>query len=183
MDPSRRRFIALAGASATVAFWPRLPAFAAMQGADTRLVVVLLRGGLDSLHALPPVGDPDYLRLRGDLAVTDALPATAGFGLHPSLAFASRLFAARQLLPVVAIAPPYRGRSHFEAQDNVENGADASQHLQTGWLNRAASLMSGSDALAVAAVAPLSARGPGRVRTWSPPFTDDVDPTLLQRLR
>jgi uncharacterized protein (DUF1501 family) len=183
MDPSRRRFLALAGASATLAAWPRLPALGMSRDDDTRLLVVLLRGGLDALHALPPVGDPDYLRLRGELAVTDALPAGGGFGLHPSLAFASRLFAMRQLLPVVAIAPPYRGRSHFEAQDNVENGGDATTHLQTGWLNRAAAAMTGREALAIAAVAPLSARGPGRVRTWSPPFAEDIDPTLLQRLQ
>jgi uncharacterized protein (DUF1501 family) len=43
--------------------------------------------------------------------------------------------------------------------------------------------MSASDALAIAAVAPLSARGPGRVRTWSPPFAGDVDPLLMQRLQ
>jgi uncharacterized protein (DUF1501 family) len=183
MDPSRRRFLALAGASATVAAWPRLPAFGMSRTDDTRLLVVLLRGGLDALHALPPIDQPDYLRLRGPLAVTDALPAGGGFGLHPSLAFASRLFAARELLPVVAIAPPYRGRSHFEAQDNVENGADASTRLQTGWLSRAAAVMSARDALAIAAVAPLSARGPGRVRTWSPPFAGDVEPMLMQRLQ
>jgi uncharacterized protein (DUF1501 family) len=183
MDPSRRQFLAIAGASATLAAWPRLPAFGMSRDDDSRLLVVLLRGGLDALHALPPVDDPDYPRLRGELAVTDGLPLGGGFALHPSLAFASRLYAARQLLPVVAIAPPYRGRSHFEAQDNVESGGGASTHLQTGWLNRAAAVMSGREALAIAAVAPLSARGPGHVRTWSPPFADDVDPMLLQRLQ
>ncbi|WP_133479504.1 DUF1501 domain-containing protein [Cognatilysobacter segetis] len=183
MDPSRRRVLAFAGASATLAAWPRLPALGASRDDDTRLLVVLLRGGLDGLHALPPVDDPDYRRLRGALAVPDALPANGGFGLHPSLAFASTLFASRQLLPVVAIAPPYRGRSHFEAQDNVESGSDAATHLPTGWLSRAAGVMAGPDALAIAAVAPLSARGPGRVRTWSPPFADEVEPMLLERLQ
>ncbi|GAB1596339.1 DUF1501 domain-containing protein [Lysobacter claricitrinus] len=185
MDASRRRFLAVAGASASLALWPRLPSFAgALRGnGDARFVVVLLRGGLDALHALPPVGDPDYLRLRRDLAVTDALPLGGGFGLHPSLSFASQLYASKQFMPVVAIAPPYRGRSHFEAQDNVESGGDASAHLQTGWLSRTSASMTGADALAVASVAPLSARGPGHVRTWSPPFADDVDPMMLQRLQ
>ncbi|WP_133499673.1 DUF1501 domain-containing protein [Cognatilysobacter terrigena] len=185
MDASRRRFLALAGASASLALWPRLPTFAgALRGNDdARFVVVLLRGGLDALHALPPLDDPDYVRLRRDLAVVDALPLSGGFGLHPSLAFASQLYASRQLLPIVAIAPPYRGRSHFEAQDNVESGGDASAHLQTGWLSRTSAAMTGTDALAVASVAPLSARGPGHVRTWSPPFADDVDPMMLERLK
>ncbi|AXK71538.1 DUF1501 domain-containing protein [Lysobacter sp. TY2-98] len=185
MDPSRRRFLAVAGASASLALWPRLPSFAgALRGNDdVRFIVVLLRGGLDALHALPPVDDPDYARLRRDLAVTDALKLGGGFGLHPSLAFASQLYASKQFLPVVAIAPPYRGRSHFEAQDNVESGGDASAHLQTGWLSRTSAAMAGAEALAVASVAPLSARGPGHVRTWSPPFADDVDPMMLQRLQ
>ncbi|GAB6195717.1 DUF1501 domain-containing protein [Lysobacter xanthus] len=182
MDPTRRALLKFAGTGAALALWPRAPAFAGA-GADTRLVVVLLRGGLDALHALPPVGDPDYARLRGDLAVADALPIGGGFGLHPSLAFAAQLQAAHQLLPVVAIAPPYRGRSHFEAQDNVENGGGAASHLQSGWLSRAAGAMAGPRALAVAAVPPLSARGPGRVETWSPPFVEAVDPQLMQRLK
>ena len=181
MDIGRRRFLQVAGAGATLAVWPRLPALAST--GDSRLLVVLLRGGLDALHALPPVDDPDYIRLRGALAVTDARRASGGFGLHPALGFASTLFAARQFLPVVAIAPPYRGRSHFEAQDNVESGGDAAAHLRTGWLSRAAAVMAGDPALAIASVAPLSARGPGRVRTWSPPFAEDVDPSLLQRLQ
>lgn len=182
MDPMRRRLLQLAGAGAGLALWPRFPAIAGDGDADTRLVVVLLRGGLDGLHALPPLDDPHYPRLRGDLAVADAHPIGSGFGLHPSLAFAAQLHAARQLLPVVAIAPPYRGRSHFEAQDNLESGADATAHLQTGWLSRAAAALHGVRGLAVAAVAPLSARGPGRVDLWSPPFRDDVDPMLMQRL-
>ena len=30
---------------------------------DTRLVVVLLRGGMDGLAAVPPHGDPDFARV------------------------------------------------------------------------------------------------------------------------
>ena len=69
--------------------------------------------------------DADYLRLRGALAVNDALPLDGAFGLHPKLPFAHDLFAQKQLLPLVAVAPPYHQRSHFDAQDCLENGTAA----------------------------------------------------------
>ena len=44
-------------------------AFAAAPS-DRRFVLLLLRGGLDGLHALPPHGDRDYRRLRPTLALS-----------------------------------------------------------------------------------------------------------------
>lgn len=181
MPLTRRDFLALASAGATLALWPRLPAFAASD--DTRLLVVLLRGGLDALHALPPIGDPHYARLRGALAVADAVALDQGFALHPALAFVRELYGRRQALPVLAIAPPYRGRSHFEAQDCLESGSGAGAPLPSGWLNRCAAAMQGTQALAIAPVAPLAVRGDGPASTWSPPLPDEVEPILLQRLQ
>ena len=43
-------------------------AFAAMPG-DRRLVVVILRGAVDGLAAVPPHGDKDYAAVRGQLAL------------------------------------------------------------------------------------------------------------------
>lgn len=180
MVPSRRRFLAFAGASATLALWPRGPAWAARD--DARLLVVLLRGGLDALHATPRPDDPHYARLRGALAIEGARPLAEGFALHPALAFAHGLYGRGQLLPVVAVAPPYRGRSHFEAQDCLESGSGASGGGSTGWLNRCVAAMSGTRALAIAAVTPLAVRGPGPATTWSPPLPGGVNPSLLQRL-
>ena len=69
---SRRRFLEsslFAGASTLMA--SRL-AFAAAD-TESRFVFVLLRGALDGLSAVPPVGDPDYAGLRGLIAgVTSA---------------------------------------------------------------------------------------------------------------
>ena len=65
---SRRRFLEatlFAGASATVA--ARL-AFANAP-TNARFVFVLLRGALDGLSAVPPVGDSDYAALRGQIAI------------------------------------------------------------------------------------------------------------------
>ena len=142
---NRRQFLGgtLAAAGALV-LWPKLT-FAAT-GADARFLLVLLRGGLDGLEAVPPYGDPGYAAIRGALALSPQGSNQPGgqpahkldhtFALHPSLDYASQLYAQRQFMPLVAAAPPYWGRSHFDAQDCVENGTKVPHGAQTGWLNR-----------------------------------------------
>ena len=189
---TRRQFIggALTAAGALV-LWPKLT-FAAT-GSDTRFLAVLLRGGLDGLHAVPPYGDPGYLAARGALALSpagsdqpNAKPAhrlDSTFALHPSLDYSAQLYAQGQFLPLVAAAPPYWGRSHFDAQDCLENGTAQPHGAQTGWLSRAVAAMPGAQGLAIATVMPLTMRGPGKVSTWSPPLPEQVNPILLQRLQ
>ena len=189
---NRRQFLGgtLAAAGALV-LWPKLT-FAAT-GSDTRFLLVLLRGGLDGLEAVPPYGDPGYAAIRGALALSpqgsvqpNGKPAHKlddTFALHPSLDYAARLYAQGQFMPLVATAPPYWGRSHFDAQDCLENGTAQPHGAQTGWLNRCVAAMPGVDGLAVATVMPLSMRGPGKVSSWSPPLPTQVNPVLLQRLQ
>ena len=190
---TRREFLRLMGlsaaAAATLTLWPGITR--AATGADTRFLVLMLRGGLDGIHALPPYGDPGYAQLRGPLALTpdgptaedpSALRLDGTFALHPALSFAQQLYQRGQLLPIVAAAPPYWGRSHFEAQDCVENGTATPDGAQTGWLNRAVATLPGVDGLAVSTVMPLMMRGGGRISTWSPPLPMRVNPILLQRL-
>lgn len=189
---TRREFLRLVGASAaaaaTLTLWPGVTR--AATGGDTRLLVLMLRGGLDGLHALPPYGDPGYAQLRGPLALSPAAQDSAQaalkldgtFALHPAMTFASQLYARGQLQPLVAAAPPYWGRSHFEAQDCVENGTATPDGASTGWLNRAVAALPGVDGLAVSTVMPLMMRGGGRVSTWTPPLPVRVNPVLLQRL-
>ncbi len=57
------------------------------------------------------------------------------FGLHPAMPAAAAMYRAGELLPVHAVAGHYRSRSHFEAQDCMESGAD--HRMTSGWLNRA----------------------------------------------
>ena len=74
---TRRSFLEsslLAGASAVVS--TRL-AFASAP-TDSRFVFVLLRGALDGLSAVPPVGDPDYAGLRGQIAIARSGEGAAG---------------------------------------------------------------------------------------------------------
>ena len=63
---SRRQLLAAGG---TLFGWAFLPKFAhAAGGRDPRLVVIILRGALDGLSAVGPVGDPAYAALHGKIA-------------------------------------------------------------------------------------------------------------------
>ncbi|HET7562288.1 MAG TPA: DUF1501 domain-containing protein [Rhodanobacteraceae bacterium] len=184
---TRRQFLGTAAVGgATLLVWPRLT-FAAT-GADTRFLFVLLRGGLDGLESVPPYGDPGYQAIRGALALSPSADKPAHkldnvFALHPSFEYAAQLYTQSQFMPVVAAAPPYWGRSHFQAQNCVENGTAKPDGAQTGWLNRCIASMPGVAGLACAAVMPLTMRGPAKVETWSPPLPTEVNPILLQRLQ
>lgn len=179
---SRRRFLAaLGGATATLAVWSR-GAWAAPMPAP-RMVVVLLRGAMDGLHLMPPRDDPHYLRARGALAVQGAKPLDGTFAMHPALPFAHDLFARRQLLPVVAVAPPYRQRSHFDAQDCLENGTGAPGVRRDGWVGRCVEAMMGAEGVAIAQVMPLAMRGSARADLWSPPLPRDPSAMLMHQLQ
>jgi len=184
---TRRQFLANGAiGAATLMIWPKLT-FAAT-GSGTRFLFVLLRGGLDGLESVPPYGDPGYQAIRGALALSPSAQKPAHkldnvFALHPSFDYAARLYAQGQFMPVVAAAPPYWGRSHFQAQNCVENGTEKPDGAQTGWLNRCIACMPGVDGLACAAVMPLTMRGSAKVATWSPPLPTEVNPILLQRLQ
>src|SRR5689334_742313 len=101
MSLSRRRFLeASLFAGATSVMASRLALASAPT--DARFVFVLLRGALDGLSAVPPVGDPDYASLRGQIAIARAgedaaLPLEGPFALHPALGFLHRSFAAKEL--------------------------------------------------------------------------------------
>jgi uncharacterized protein (DUF1501 family) len=187
---SRRRFLEASlftGASALMA--SRL-AFANAP-TDSRFVFVLLRGALDGLSAVPPVGDPDYAGLRGQIALPRsgegaALPLDGPFALHPSLGFLHRSYAAKELAVLHAVATPYRERSHFDGQDVLESG-DARPHGTTsGWINRALSVLPANKSrevgVALGANVPLAMRGPAEVASWSPTKIAALDEATLARV-
>src|SRR5581483_2612589 len=116
-----RRALLLGGAS--FAAWAYLPKFArAADGRDPRLVVVILRGALDGLATVAPIGDPDYAALHGSIALAANGPHAAVmldsfFGLHPSMPEFARMYQNKQAAVIHAVSTPYRDRSHFDGQD------------------------------------------------------------------
>jgi len=172
-----------------------IPRGASAAGArDPRLVVVILRGALDGLTAVAPLGDPDYFNLHQELALRPdgdraALKLDGFFGLHPAMGNFGRLYQAKQALVVHAAATNYRERSHFDGQDVLESGQLAPGRIDSGWLNRAvAALPKGQPAiahgaLAVGTTAPLVMRGPAPILGWAPsgltPPADDLVARLL----
>jgi uncharacterized protein (DUF1501 family) len=185
---SRRRFLgAVTGGLAAAGLAP-LPvlAFAATQ---RRLVVVVLRGGMDGLSAVPAIGDPHWASARGSLALPAAgapggvLPLDDFFGLHPNLTQLAAMYGHCQMAVVHAAATSYRDRSHFDGQNMLESGADRPFALDSGWLNRALALLPGSGsgmAVALNSHMPLLMRGTVPVTSWSPsllpaPERDTVD--------
>jgi uncharacterized protein (DUF1501 family) len=181
---SRRQFIAGLSAASLISALPGLSFAAGGQG-DKKLVVVFLRGAMDGLHLIAPYADPAYSRLRGALAeaaTTDAHKLDANFSLHRAMNFSAELFSKKQLLPIIAVAPPYRQRSHFDAQDCLENGSNGPDGASDGWLNRCLSAMPNQAGLALATVMPLILRGPANATTWSPPLPSGIDGQLIDRL-
>jgi uncharacterized protein (DUF1501 family) len=176
--PTRREL--LVGSGALFA-WSQMPRIARAEGRDPRLLVVILRGALDGLGAVAPVGDPDWIALRGERALmldgkTPALPLDSFFALNPAMPNLHRLYRNRQAAIVHATATPYRERSHFDGQDVLESGMAQPGVTGSGWLNRALATMEpggrvdprGSRALGIGAVMPLVVRGAAPVMSWVP---------------
>src|SRR5271163_2769302 len=191
MVKSRRRFLLGTGALAASAALPKV--LFAHTGGTSRLVVVILRGALDGMAAVPPYGDPDYASLHRELAIAapgspdGALVLDNTFGLHPSLTFLHERYAAEELIVFNAVASPYRDRSHFDGQNVLENGLAKPIGSADGWLNRALAALPrrarlGPGAVAISQNVPLILRGEAAVISKSPQATPDVDEDLLARL-
>ena len=182
----------LLGGFASFAAWAYVPKFArAADSRDPRFVVVILRGALDGLATVAPVGDRDYADLHGSIALSvggphPAVPLNGFFALHPSMPTFASLYRAGQALVVHAVATGYRDRSHFDGQDVLESGFSAPGRIQSGWLNRAVqNLPQGervSNALAVGATTPLVLRGAAPTVAWAPAALPQADEDTATRL-
>ena len=122
--PSRRNVLT---ASGTLFAWAYLPKLALAEGRDPRFLTIVLRGALDGLAAVAPVGDPDWVPLRGNEALTlegkmPALKLDDYFALNPAMPNLHRMFQDHEAIIVHAAATPYRERSHFDGQDVLESG-------------------------------------------------------------
>ncbi|MEO6959952.1 MAG: DUF1501 domain-containing protein [Burkholderiaceae bacterium] len=145
-SPRRRRFLqeaaALALASSSASVW----ALPATRGA--KLLTVMMRGGYDAANFLVPITSDDYYAARPTIAVARpnsgspdaAVAIDEHWGLNPGVEkHFLPLYHARQALLV-----PYSGnlsapRSHFEAQDLMEQGlSPGTLHTsyRDGWMGR-----------------------------------------------
>ncbi len=182
--------------------WAFVPKIARAEGRDPRFLTIVLRGALDGLATVAPIGDPDWIKLRGDSALrldgtTPALPLDGFFALNPAMPNFHRLYRAGQAIVVHAVATPYRERSHFDGQDVLQSGYAQAGHADTGWLNRALTSLESDDvaragtnrgrAYAVGPATPLVVRGPAPVMSWAParlpPVSDDTTMRLLDLYR
>lgn len=191
MPISRR---GLLGAGVSFFAWTHMPRVASAAGArDPRFLTVILRGALDGLSAVAPVGDPDYAALRAGIALSKeganaALPLDGFFALHPKMPNFARAYAAKQALVIHATASPYRERSHFDGQDVLESGLGGVGRIDSGWLNRVLSELpkgeriARSGGLGVGTVTPLILRGAAPVLGWAPQRIAEAPDDLAARV-
>lgn len=171
---NRRHLLGVGAAGVGLAFAGKVAAQA--RGPANKLVVVIARGAMDGLSVTVPYGDANYVPLRGGLAIgapgaaNGALAMDEGFGLHPALSGLHDLYGQGQMRFAPAVALPVRIRSHFDAQDVLENGGEALRQQSDGWLNRAIVAAGGTavKGLSIGAQTPLILRGAAPVSSWAP---------------
>lgn len=161
-------------------------AFAA-PATEKRFVFILLRGAMDGVGAVMPLGDPAYARLRSNFGPPPAAGAAfrlnSDFSLHPALKTLAGLYARQEAAFVHALASPYRERSHFDAQNILETGGRRAYAMKDGWLNRLLPLLPKAEpAVALTATLPLLLRGDALATSFAPSQLPDADAALLARV-
>ncbi|MEM8731396.1 MAG: DUF1501 domain-containing protein [Pseudomonadota bacterium] len=185
---SRRAFLgrsALLGCSAAAS--PLItPVSLAAAPWDTRVVVIVLRGGMDGLDAVRPVGDPGFAALRPEAAgeARADLDLEGGFALHPALSELMPLWHDGDLGVVHAVSTPYRDkRSHFDGQDILEAGTQSLVPDRSGWLNRMLQHVPGVAAETAYAVGRGEMKvlmGQAPVADWTPDAALTLSPQALR---
>jgi uncharacterized protein (DUF1501 family) len=177
---SRRFFLrgaAVLGCSAAAHPFMNSMTFASAPG-EGRLVVIILRGAMDGLDVVQPLGDNSLRQHRKILSGGKAAGAhdlNGFFAAHKNLGPLMPLWAAGELAFVHATSTPYRDkRSHFDGQDLLEAGTggdvDASL-MKVGWLNRLLQELPGSKAETAFSVGLDDMRilaGPAPALSWAP---------------
>jgi len=189
---TRRSILKTMTAASALAVWDAPFRFAfASAPTDRRLVVVILRGALDGLAAVPPYGDKDYASVRGKLALEHSggagLHDLDGFwGLNPALTNMKAMYDAKEVVLFHNICSPYRDRSHFEGQACLETGGASPHAFNDGWLNRALvpmSLANGTGAVAIEQSPPLLLSGKAKATSWMPATMSEPDDAFLKKVR
>ena len=137
----RRQF--LQGCSAAIASMAGAKltnlAFAKQDSPTDTLVVVFLRGGWDALNVVPPRDGNDrgfYEKARPNIKISDLLPLSDQFGLHPAMSPLFDLYQAGKAGIIHAVGLDYDTRSHFDAQEFIELGTPGMKSSTSGWITR-----------------------------------------------
>lgn len=130
--------------------WAATAPDAAGEATRRKLIVVMLRGAVDGLNVVAPVGDANYARLRPTIALAapgqedGALRLDSYFGLHPALAPLLPLWEQNKLTFYHASGSPDPTRSHFDAQDYMESATPGIKSTADGWMNRLVGVLPGA---------------------------------------
>jgi uncharacterized protein (DUF1501 family) len=141
----------------------------ALPRAQSKFVLVFLRGGYDATNLLVPVSSPFYYDVRPNIAIARpgadadaALPLDANWGLHPALHDTiHKLYLQRQCAFVPFCGTDDLTRSHFETQDSIELGQPLgdTRDFQSGFLNRLVGVLGGSLPISFTDQLPIAFRG------------------------
>jgi len=104
------------------------------------LILVELSGGNDGLNTLIPHSDPNYYRLRPNLAIpqNQVLALQQDMGLHPALKPLLPYWDAGQLAWMQGVGYPNASRSHFRSINVWETARASGKKSAIGWLDKAA---------------------------------------------
>lgn len=184
---SRRQFVKMAGSGLALLSFPISSSLAFEKSAtaanNPKIIWLMLRGALDSLHTIVPTFDPQLKHYRPTLSTSfksALLPLDKGFALHPALSNMHQWYQEKSLLPIVAVSSGYQQRSHFDGQDFLESGKAEIDH-DSGWLARALD-QRGKRALAISRSIPISLRSSNQVRTWYPSKLKSADTNIYAQL-
>ena len=158
MKISRRDFLKGTATSLFLAGF-NLPALAT-SSRKKNLVVIMLRGGMDGLCAVPVIGDKNFEKRRKSILIENTIKLNSDFALHPKLIGFNKCWNENTGSIVHATSIPYKQRSHFEGQNLMESGGKVPYQEKTGWVGRAMKLANlQGDGLALSLPMPLLLRG------------------------
>ena len=154
-----------------------------------RLIVIFLRGGIDGLNVVVPHQEADYYEARPTVAIpypqekNGVLDLDGFFGLHPSLEDLIPLWEKKNLAFIHASGLPLTERSHFQAQDYMENGTPGIKSTTDGWMNRLLAELPQKtpvQALNVGGTTPYILKGKMEIATLKP-GKDSIKPIITDR--
>jgi len=158
MKISRRDFLKGTATSLFLAGF-NLPVLASTSK-KKNLIVIMLRGGMDGLCAVPVIGDKSFEKIRKGILIENPMKLDSDFALHPKLKGFGECWHDNTGAIVHATSIPYTARSHFEGQNLMESGGRVPYQEKTGWLGRGMKLANlKGEGLALSLPMPLLLRG------------------------